>query len=120
MIPMLAVKDLTRSLDLVALTGTNLEGYVKTAIGKIGRHQTESDDREECLGPERARCPTQVARVREACVGPDQGGGVLAQDQQLVPLAHLLEFGRHTLPASFRRYHQRVQLLRGDQKAAET
>ena len=40
MIPMLAVRELTQSLDLLSLTGTNLEGFVKIAIGKIGRHQT--------------------------------------------------------------------------------
>jgi alpha-2-macroglobulin len=40
MIPMIAVRDLAESLALDGLTGDRLDGFVKTAITKINRHQT--------------------------------------------------------------------------------
>jgi len=40
MIPMLAVRDLADSLAIDGLTGAKLDGFVTTAIAKIGRHQT--------------------------------------------------------------------------------
>ncbi|MDQ3367709.1 MAG: MG2 domain-containing protein [Myxococcota bacterium] len=40
MIPMLAVRDLADSLAIDGLAGDRLAGFVKTAIAKIGRHQT--------------------------------------------------------------------------------
>ncbi len=39
-IPMLAVRELTESLELPGLSGKGLENFVKAGIAKIGRHQT--------------------------------------------------------------------------------
>ncbi|MEO8180887.1 MAG: MG2 domain-containing protein [Deltaproteobacteria bacterium] len=42
LIPLIAARELTRSLKLPELEGDRLEGYIRIAIAKIGRHQDQS------------------------------------------------------------------------------
>lgn len=101
MIPMLAVKDLTQSLDLLALTGTNLDGYVKTAIGKLGRFQTASGGFSLWMGGEAEAYYTAYALwglhlAKQAGYAVD--GGRLDDG-----LAYLREDGKH--PDTSKKYY---------------